>query len=546
MRIISNFGKALETMSKEIEKVPAAFFLAAGGIILILFAVYFLVLPRVHLNAVKIEGYRRFCVYGLILLYIIGIFMVTMFTRETQEEYRTQFVLLNDLWREDHVHLGRAAVRDLLNLAFFVPLGFFCAWLRQGKWLILKSVLETFIFSLCVEICQLIGKFGTFDVDDLLFNTLGGLVGTIVLLGWRFAFSKKSIGRYVMRAALILCTLSVIIVCGTFGTYHFLRVSGSETVGKNISTVENRMESKDKVSAKYSDDPDLVWYGGKAYRYNEKLVTILFMGIDQRSAVIEQREGVSGESGQADTIFLLVMDQKKNKMKVIGISRDTMTDIRTFDYKGNYLGESENHIGLAYAFGDGKETSCQYMVDAVSNLFYGIPINAYVALNMEAVIGINDAVGGVTVTVPEDLTAADSGLVKGATVTLKGRQALMFMKWRDTSVDFSNNQRMARQKQYMLSFMKQAIQALKTDVSLPITVYQSLTDEMVTDISIDQVTYLTTQALSMQLDEGGIMMLKSDSVRGSVYDEVYVDDDALYELILNIFYTEEEIGSEEE
>ena len=44
------------------------------------------------------------------------------------------------------------------------------------------------------------------------------------------------------------------------------------------------------------------------------------------------------------------------------------------------------------------------MVDAVSNLFYGIPINAYVALNMEAVIAINDAVGGVPVHVPEDLT----------------------------------------------------------------------------------------------------------------------------------------------
>ncbi len=34
-------------------------------------------------------------------------------------------------------------------------------------------------------------------------------------------------------------------------------------------------------------------------------------------------------------------------------------------------------------FGDGKEKSCQYMVDAVSKLFYGIPINGYVAFNME-------------------------------------------------------------------------------------------------------------------------------------------------------------------
>ena len=75
-------------------------------------------------------------------------------------------------------------------------------------------------------------------------------------------------------------------------------------------------------------------------------------------------------------------------------------------------------------------------------------------------------------------------------------------------------------------------------MALPLTLYQNLTDEMVTDITPDEAVYLSTQILSMSLDESGIMMLKGDSARGSVYDEVYVDDKALYELILNIFYTE--------
>lgn len=303
-----------------------------------------------------------------------------------------------------------------------------------------------------------------------------------------------------------------------------------------VSRQDGTAEGEDNTM--YSYDPDLIWYGGRAYRYNENLTTILIMGIDQRSEVIEKREGISGESGQADTIFLLVLNHEKEKMKIIGISRDTMTDIKTFDYKGNYLGESINHLGLAYAFGDGKEKSCQYMVDAVSNLFYGIPVNAYVALNMEAVIGINDAVGGVTVTVPEDLSKADKELKKGVTVTLMGRQALTFMKWRDTGIDYSNNLRMARQKLYIISFLKQALKAVKDDMALPLTLYQNLTDEMVTDITPDEAVYLSTQILSMSLDESGIMMLKGDSARGSVYDEVYVDDKALYELILNIFYTE--------
>lgn len=539
MKIISDFGKALETMSREIESVPIEFYWISAVIILGLLFLYFVIIPKSKMDASKKERYRTGCLYAIFFLYVIGIFVVTVFTRETGDTYRIQLTFLDGL--SDRDHLGRSAVRDVLNFVFFIPAGLLFAWACRGKHKLLKSFGMAMILSLSVEVCQLAGKYGTFDVDDILFNVLGGFAGGCIYKCWAYAFAGKSAGRYCLRA--IMAVFSVIILCGFggLGTYHFLRLSGAEAVKANISTADNRMTSKDADGQMSSEDPDLVWHDGKAYRYNDQLITLLIMGIDQRSAVIEQREGVSGESGQADTIFLLVMDQMKNKMKVIGISRDTMTEIKTFDYKGNYLGESVNHIGLAYAFGDGKELSCQYMVDAVSNLFYGIPINGYVALNMQSIIRINDAVGGVPVYIEEDLTRADASLVQGQRITLMGRQALMFMKWRDTSIPHSNNLRVARQKQYLVNFMKQAIEAVKKDVTLPVTLYQGLADEMVTDIGLDQAVYLVTEALTMPLNENGITMLKSEAVEGSVYDEIYVDDNALYELILNTFYTEEEM-----
>ncbi len=129
----------------------------------------------------------------------------------------------------------------------------------------------------------------------------------------------------------------------------------------------------------------MIWHNGQAYRFNEGMITILCMGIDQRSEEIQQLTGISGESGQADTIFLVTMNLESKKIKVIAISRDAMTEIPIYDAKGNYLGEEKNHLGLAYAFGDGKEISCQYMVDAVSKLFYGIPINGYAAFHMASI-----------------------------------------------------------------------------------------------------------------------------------------------------------------
>ena len=45
-------------------------------------------------------------------------------------------------------------------------------------------------------------------------------------------------------------------------------------------------------------------------------------------------------------------------------------------------------------------------VDAVSHLMYDLPIHGYVAVKLDAIEKLNDAVGGVTVTLPEDIKLA--------------------------------------------------------------------------------------------------------------------------------------------
>ena len=103
---------------------------------------------------------------------------------------------------------------------------------------------------------------------------------------------------------------------------------------------------------------------------------------------------------------------------------------------------------------------------------------------------------------------------------------------------------MERQKQYLVNFMGQAVKAMKEDMSLPVSLYQSLTDDMVTNLSLDRSVYLATEAMDMHFTADGIVSLKAKSKKGSVYDEVYVDDDALYDLIIQTFYTEEQSEGE--
>lgn len=63
------------------------------------------------------------------------------------------------------------------NVFAFVPFGALIRWVinRKVKWY--QVVGYTFLFSLCVELLQLVAKVGVFDVDDLILNTIGGLVG---------------------------------------------------------------------------------------------------------------------------------------------------------------------------------------------------------------------------------------------------------------------------------------------------------------------------------------------------------------------------------
>lgn len=537
MGVLTSISRGLEAVSTPLGVLPDMVYAVAAASFLLLLIVYVFVTPSWREK--KRKRGRAICVWLMFAIYVLLILAVTILGKRSGDSAVDMGIFTGSWVMETLVKVAAGTVA-------FVPSGALIMILMKGKYQAAKSMGASFALALCVEILQLVLKTGVFDLGNLLFHTIGASIGIVLVIFWKYAFSRKSAFSYVMRLMLSILIVLMLLETAAFGAYHVLRTTGQEHMDENISVAENQMISKntDGSDAKVSSDPDVIWYNGKAYRYNHDLVTMLVMGIDQESDTIEEKDDVSGESGQADTIFLMVMDKSKDEIKMISISRDTMTQIKTFDYKGNYLGKSKNHLGLAYSFGDGKVTSCQYMVDAVSNLFYGMPINGYVALNMNAVAMINDAVGGVTVTVPEDMTQVDPSFAEGAAVTLTGDQALKFTRYRDTEKDFSNNSRMERQKQYLVNFMGQAVKAMKSDMGLPVSLYQSLTDDMVTNLSLDRSVYLATEAMDMHFTADGIVSLKAKSKKGSVYDEVYVDDDALYDLIIQTFYTEEQSEGE--
>ena len=305
---------------------------------------------------------------------------------------------------------------------------------------------------------------------------------------------------------------------------------GEESGNQNGKTISLIVE-EDSSNWEEGD----VRYEGIHYRYNSEMLTFLFLGVDKQGTVQAAKNGLDG--GQSDVLMLLAVNPKTKIASLINIHRDTMADIDVYTENGSYLGVSKKQITLQHGYGDGKEISCQRSVNAVSRLFYNLPIHGYCAINMGAIPKINDAVGGVEVVVQEDV--ADGGKIffkAGQTVKLKGEQATRFLRSRDCDVFGSAGNRSERQKQYITAYAATAKQAIKKDATVLVSLFNTISKYMVTDITVDEVSYFSTQALSYSMTDSNIYSLKGETVMGEKFEEYYLDEKALLELVLKVFY----------
>lgn len=339
----------------------------------------------------------------------------------------------------------------------------------------------------------------------------------------------RSPGRRAGKAVLITAVVLLVIAAAGFGGFTILRSTGKSDLMKYAGAVQ--MDLKDA-----QDESGLVSKNGKKYRYNEDIITLLCMGVDQGSESWEEARS-EGENGQADAIFLAVLDQKAHSLKLIGISRDTMTDIATYDRQGNYVGESRNHLALAFSYGTSKQEGAELVKDAVSNLFYHLPIHGYVAIDWDALGKINDSVGGVAVTLTEDMILAGEPYSEGDTVRLNAEQTKSYVRYRGDALG-SNNARMNRQKTYASAFIQEASAAIRKDPLLVADLYQELTSDMATSIGVNEAVYLASLLPSIQFDMEDIQMVEGKIRQGARYEEFYADEEKLMDLILETFYQE--------
>ena len=341
---------------------------------------------------------------------------------------------------------------------------------------------------------------------------------------------KKSPGKIVIRVLIIILCVLLAILIALGATWLILYKSGESQL-KTPSDYAVNIDD-DNVS-KVEEDGSTIDYNGKLYRLNPDVVSLLFIGIDREE--LGNDNNVVGTGGQADALYLVSINTEQKKYKVISISRDTITDIGVYSADGKYVGTEKKQICLSYAYGDGKTTSCENTVRAVSSLFYNIPIQSYFALERSAIPTLNDTIGGVTVPVYDE-----DGKDTGKTTTLFGQDAYDYVHYRDISRLDSNNIRMTRQTAYIKAFIKKLISSAATNLNVALDFFNTATQYSSTNLNTSIVTYYATTVLAngSNVDIDYVKLPGKITKGKSGNAEYNHDKEALTKLVIETYYEE--------
>lgn len=146
-------------------------------------------------NRVYVAGWCMFIVYLLSLTYFLFFAEATGRTF-ADRTYQYNLIPFHEIRRFliYRRQLGFAAVALNLagNVVAFIPFGLLLPLLVKWARSFGKTLTLGFEFSLLVEILQLFSKVGSFDVDDIILNTLGVLAGYVLFLLMRVMHLNKT------------------------------------------------------------------------------------------------------------------------------------------------------------------------------------------------------------------------------------------------------------------------------------------------------------------------------------------------------------------
>jgi len=243
------------------------------------------------------------------------------------------------------------------------------------------------------------------------------------------------------------------------------------------------------------DLPDLVARGER--------LNILLLGIDKRA----------GEEGpfRTDTMILLSVDLLDKTASMLSIPRDLWVTIP---------GYGENRINTAHVYGDAYDYPGGGIALAKKTVQqnFGVPVHRAVRVDFAAFEKIIDAIGGITVDVPQriyDTEFPDENYgtfvleIPAGVQPMDGQTALRYARSRHGTGDYD---RMSRQQQVILAARDKLLN-LDFPVSRIPALIETVGDSLYTDLPLKDI--LTLAELAKDIN--------GDAIRYAIIDDAMTD-----------------------
>ena len=306
-------------------------------------------------------------------------------------------------------------------------------------------------------------------------------------------YSRENVGRYAERAR--QRRRGKIVRRSLLGVFLGVLVVGVAVAGMWFSSIVHRLNNGEVIT-------------------NDLLMTLVDSDVtrDPFYMLLLGTDGRPGEeSYRADTIILARIDPNNKQVTLISIPRDTKVE-----YNGSTM-----KINGVHTYGGPDD-----MVRAVNELC-GVEISHYAEISFNGLVALTDAVGGVEVDVPDRIDDPKAGdfVIEPGLQTLNGEQALAFCRSRAyADGDYT---RMRHQRIFIAALANTLLN--KVDAGNIVPIIDSVSDMVVTDLSIQDIVSLANAMRGMNTDEIWTANIPSYAgastmINGQSYVFVYEDE----------------------
>lgn len=223
--------------------------------------------------------------------------------------------------------------------------------------------------------------------------------------------------------------------------------------------------------------------------------TVLFVGFDE-------------DGYRTDVNWLFQFDIAAAKINVLQIPRDTFVPSYTSNITGKFNSVYEN--------GNPEKSNIQRVVDTIQDNF-GIPVDAYVTTHCYDIVDMVDLIGGIPITLDEQITYEADKIIPAGETVLNGQQAEWFVRYRH---GFSEGDigRVKNQRKFLAAAMEKMLNIYEVDGRLKFYSYlkEIYNNEYIhTDLSLENIGMIADLASTISLDNVEVNMVPGE---GAWYD----------------------------